>query len=74
MPSWPWCGRARFGKAPSCFAPARCPTGCISSKPGTRYLALLRENPALVQQVPQRHIATYLGVKPESLSRMRAQL
>lgn len=40
----------------------------------TRYLALLRENPELVRQVPQRHIATYLGVQPESLSRMRAQL
>ena len=40
----------------------------------TRYLSLLRQNPELIQQVPQRHIATYLGVKPESLSRMRAQL
>ena len=40
----------------------------------TRYLALLRQNPELIQQVPQRHLATYLGVKPESLSRMRAQL
>jgi CRP-like cAMP-binding protein len=40
----------------------------------TRYLALLHQNPELIQQVPQRHIATYLGVKPESLSRMRAQL
>jgi CRP-like cAMP-binding protein len=40
----------------------------------TRYLALMRQNPELIQQVPQRHLATYLGVKPESLSRMRAQL
>ncbi len=40
----------------------------------TRYLALLHQNPELIRQVPQRHIATYLGVKPESLSRMRAQL
>ena len=40
----------------------------------TRYLALLRANPELIQRVSQRHIATYLGVKPESLSRMRAQL
>ena len=40
----------------------------------TRYLALLRQNPELIQQVPQRHIATYLGVQPESLSRLRAQL
>ncbi len=40
----------------------------------TRYLALMHQNPELIRQVPQRHIATYLGVKPESLSRMRAQL
>ena len=40
----------------------------------TRYLALLRQNPELIRLVPQRHIATYLGVKPESLSRMRARL
>ena len=40
----------------------------------TRYLDLVRQNPELIQQAPQRHIATYLGVKPESLSRMRARL
>jgi CRP-like cAMP-binding protein len=39
-----------------------------------RYLKLLNHNPALFQQVPQYHIASYLGVSPQSLSRVRAKL
>lgn len=39
-----------------------------------RYLDLLRERPKVMQRVPQRHIASYLGVKPESLSRIRARV
>lgn len=40
----------------------------------TRYLALLQEEPALLQRVPQHLIATYLGVTPESLSRIKQQV
>ena len=40
----------------------------------TRYLALLREEPHLLQRVPQHLIATYLGVTPESLSRVKQQV
>jgi len=39
-----------------------------------RYLALLEEQPRLVQRVPQYYIAQYIGVKPESLSRIRKKL
>ena len=39
-----------------------------------RYLKLLQETPALVQTVPLQYIASYIGVKPESLSRIRRQL
>ena len=39
-----------------------------------RYLDLLRERPKVMQRVPQRHIASYRGVKPESLSRIRARV
>lgn len=38
-----------------------------------RYTKLLNRNPVLFQAIQQRHIATYLGAKPESLSRMKAQ-
>ncbi|MEO1713464.1 MAG: Crp/Fnr family transcriptional regulator [Bacteroidota bacterium] len=40
----------------------------------TRYLKLLSRNPELFQKVPQYHIASYLGVSPQSLSRIRAKL
>jgi CRP-like cAMP-binding protein len=40
----------------------------------TRYINLINRDPELFQRVPQHHIATYLGVKPQSLSRIRAKL
>jgi len=42
--------------------------------PEERYLDLLNEQPELLQRVAQRHIATYLGIKPESLSRIKKRL
>lgn len=39
-----------------------------------RYLQLLEEQPKLFQLVPQKHIASYLGVAPQSLSRLRETL
>lgn len=36
-----------------------------------RYHDLLREHPEVLQHVPLRHIASYLGIHPESLSRIR---
>ena len=38
-----------------------------------RYEALLNEIPHIHQRVPQYNIASYLGIKPQSLSRIRAQ-
>lgn len=39
-----------------------------------RYLKLLNESPELIQQVPLQIIASFIGIKPESLSRIRRQL
>jgi len=36
-----------------------------------RYYKFVREKPELVNRVPQYYIASYLGIKPESLSRIR---
>lgn len=36
-----------------------------------RYLTFQREYPDLLQQIPQYHIASYLGVSPTQLSRIR---
>ena len=39
-----------------------------------RYLTLLEQNPDLLQYVPLKHIASYLFITPQSLSRIRAEL
>ncbi|SFE04581.1 cAMP-binding domain of CRP or a regulatory subunit of cAMP-dependent protein kinases [Chitinophaga sp. CF118] len=39
-----------------------------------RYLQLLNEHPQIVQQIPVKYIASYLGIEPESLSRIRKNL
>ncbi|GAB3764815.1 Crp/Fnr family transcriptional regulator [Spirosoma pomorum] len=39
-----------------------------------RYLDFLATYPAIVQRVPQRMIASYLGVTPEALSKLRGDL
>ena len=39
-----------------------------------RYRRLLERSPHLVQRVPLYHIASYLGVTPEALSRIRARI
>jgi CRP-like cAMP-binding protein len=44
------------------------------STPEERYLNLLSSRPDLVQRVPQYQIASYLGLTPESLSRLRKRL
>ena len=38
-----------------------------------RYNAFLKKYPSLIQRVPQHMIASYLGVTPETLSRIRKQ-
>lgn len=46
----------------------------ISSSPEERYKNLLKERPNLIDRVPQYHLSSYLGMKPESLSRIRKRL
>ena len=45
-----------------------------TSSPEKRYLNLLQNRPDLLQRVPQHQLASYLGIKPQSLSRMRSRL
>lgn len=45
-----------------------------NEEPEERYLNLLKQRPELAQQVPQHYIASYLGVKPETLSRIRKRI
>ena len=39
-----------------------------------RYLNLLKSKPKLFQRVPQHYIASYLGISPETLSRIRKKI
>lgn len=39
-----------------------------------RYLDILSKQPHLIQRIPQHQIATFLGVSPETLSRIRRRI
>jgi CRP-like cAMP-binding protein len=45
-----------------------------TSSPEQRYLNLLEKRPDLIQRVPQHQLASYLGIQPQSLSRLRARI
>ncbi len=49
-------------------------TSYLTDTPEQRYLFLLKSRPDIFQRVPQYQIASYLGVKPESLSRIRKRI
>jgi CRP/FNR family transcriptional regulator, anaerobic regulatory protein len=46
----------------------------IYDTPTERYLKLFNTRPKVVAEIPQHYIASYLGIKPESLSRIRKRL
>lgn len=57
-----------YGKTQETFA------NFITSSPEERYVNLLNTRPELLQRVPQHQIASYLGMTPESLSRIRKRI
>ena len=46
----------------------------ISTTAEDKYLRMVKQYPDLIQRVPQHMIASYLGLKPETLSRIRKKL
>ncbi len=46
----------------------------LSASAEERYLAFVETYPHLVEQVPQNQIASYIGITPQSLSRIRKEL
>lgn len=46
----------------------------LSLSPENQFKALIHQNPQILQRVPQRYIAQYLGLAPESLSRIRKRI
>ena len=46
----------------------------VRDTPTQRYVNLLKENPQIVQRVPQHYIASYLGISTVHVSRIKAGL
>jgi CRP-like cAMP-binding protein len=46
----------------------------FSDSAEARYLDLIERQPDILQRVPQYLVASYLGIKPQSLSRIRKQI
>lgn len=45
----------------------------IKDSPEERYRKLIEEHPEIIQRIPQHYIASYLGITPVSLSRIRSR-
>ena len=39
-----------------------------------KYMLLMKDQPQLFQRIPLHYIAAYLGIEPESLSRLRKRI
>ncbi len=48
--------------------------GLLFNSPKERYLSLISNQPDFFQKYSLKHIASYLGITPQSLSRIRKQL
>lgn len=46
----------------------------MTSTPEERYKQLLKNRPEIIDRVPQHQLASYLGISPESLSRIKKRI
>jgi CRP-like cAMP-binding protein len=46
----------------------------LFDSPEELYIRLMKERPKVIENMPQRYIASYLGIQPESLSRIRKRI
>ena len=46
----------------------------LFQNPEDQYLSLMKTRPKVIANIPQHYIASYLGIQPESLSRIRKRL
>lgn len=49
-------------------------TDFLLKSPTERYLDLFNEQPKLIQEIPQKYLASYIGITPQALSRIRAKM
>jgi CRP-like cAMP-binding protein len=54
------------------FMSLECQRQCYDTQAAEdRYMLLMKENPGIVNRIPLQYIASYLGITPETLSRIR---
>lgn len=46
----------------------------LTQKPEERYKALLESLPFYLQRIPQKYLASYIGITPQALSRIRKRI
>lgn len=46
----------------------------MKDSPTERYLNLVKEQQQLIQEIPQKYLASYIGITPQALSRIRARI
>lgn len=46
----------------------------MKDTPTERYLNLFKEQQNLIQEIPQKYLASYIGITPQALSRIRAKI
>lgn len=46
----------------------------MKDSPTDRYLNLQKEQQQLIQEIPQKYLASYIGITPQALSRIRAKI
>lgn len=49
-------------------------TAFTINSPEERYLTLIAERPSIFNQIPLKYISSYLGIQPQSLSRIKKRL
>ena len=66
--------QGRTNLVSSYFALRKQSISMIADQAKDRYITLLKEKPYVIQQVPLKHIASYLGITDTSLSRIRKEI
>lgn len=46
----------------------------LIESPTERYLNLVKEQQQLIQEIPQKYLASYIGITPQALSRIRGKI
>lgn len=46
----------------------------LIDSPTDRYLNLVKEQQQLIQEIPQKYLASYIGITPQALSRIRGKI